>query len=81
MKKDLRTGQSILEYTLLLGAVIAVIVAVLLGNGGIKSKVESVYTRTGTALETTTNDLTTGVFTDTGTGTGGSTEGSTGTGG
>lgn len=62
MRKDLRTGQSILEYTLLLGAIIAVLVAVLLGNGGIKSKVENAYKKTGTALETTTNDLTAGIF-------------------
>ncbi len=62
MKRLDKSGQSILEYTLLLGAVIAVIVFVLLGNNGIKSKVESVYNKTGDALNNTANDLTTGVF-------------------
>lgn len=57
-----RKGQSILEYTLLLGAIIAVIVAVLLGNGGIKSKVQGSYEKFGTAIEKTNSDLTTGVF-------------------
>lgn len=57
-----RKGQSILEYTLLLGAIIAVIVAVLLGNGGIKSKVQGTYNKFGDAIEKTNNDLTTGVF-------------------
>lgn len=62
MKKDLRTGQSILEYTLLLGMIIAVILVVLFKNDGLKKKVEDTYTKTGTALETTTNNLTSGVF-------------------
>ena len=55
-------GQSILEYTLVLGAVIAVVVAVLFGSGGIKDKVQSAYTKTGTAVEKTSDDLTSGVF-------------------
>jgi len=62
MRKDRRKGQSILEYTLLLGAIIAVLVAVLLNEGGVKSKVTQTYNKVGTALENTTNDLTTGVF-------------------
>ncbi len=62
MDRDLRKGQSILEYTLLLGAVIAVVVAVLLGSGGIKDKISSAYNKTGEALEQTTDDLTAGVF-------------------
>lgn len=60
--RDLRKGQSILEYTLVLGAVIAVIVAVMFGNGGIKSKVQNAYNKTGTAIENTVNDLDKGVF-------------------
>lgn len=55
-------GQSILEYTLLLGAVITVIVAVLLGSGGIRDKISGAYNKTGDALSNTTNDLTGGVF-------------------
>ena len=59
------SGQSILEYTLVLGAVIAVIVAVLLGRGGIKDKVQASYERTGDAITQTTNDLSSGVFSGT----------------
>ena len=64
MRKHYRKGQSILEYTLLLGAIIAVIVAVLLGggNGGIKGQINSTYSKFGNAVENTTNDLTVGVF-------------------
>ena len=62
MRKDRREGQSILEYTLLLGAIIAVLVVVLLNSGGVKDKVSATYTKVGTALESTTNDLTLGVF-------------------
>lgn len=58
-------GQSILEYTLVLGAVIAVIVFVLLGKGGIKDKVQASYERTGDAITQTTNDLSSGVFSGT----------------
>ncbi|MCX5705563.1 MAG: hypothetical protein NTZ92_05875 [Candidatus Omnitrophica bacterium] len=61
-------GQSILEYTLVLGAVIAVIVLVLLGKGGIKDKVQASYERTGDAITQTTNDLSSGVFSGTGSG-------------
>ena len=57
-----RKGQSILEYTLVLGAVIAVIVFVLLGEGGIKQKVQDAYTKSGDAISNTTRDLTAGVF-------------------
>jgi Flp pilus assembly pilin Flp len=55
-------GQSILEYTLVLGAVIAVVVYVLLGQGGIKNKVQSAYEKSGDAITKTANDLTSGVF-------------------
>jgi len=60
-----KRGQSILEYTLVLGAVIAVIVFVLLGQGGIKQKVQDTYIKTGDAITQTSNDLTSGVFTGT----------------
>jgi Flp pilus assembly pilin Flp len=62
MRRNRRKGQSILEYTLLLGAIIAVLVIVLLNEGGIKGKVQASYQKVGTAVENTTNDLTTGVF-------------------
>ena len=62
MKRNSKSGQSILEYTLVLGAVIAVIVAVLLGPSGIKDKINATYSAAGTALETTSADLTGGIF-------------------
>ena len=62
MRARYRNGQSILEYTLVLGAVIAVIVFVLLGEGGIKQKVQDAYTASGDAISNTTKDLTAGVF-------------------
>jgi len=63
MKRDFRKGQSILEYTLLLGAIIAVVIAVLLSNGGMKSKVEDTYGAFGNAVSKTSDDIqTTGVF-------------------
>lgn len=61
-KRRFRRAQSILEYTLLLGAIIAVIVAVLLANGGIRDRIRGVYDRTGQALQDTTTDLTGGIF-------------------
>ncbi|MFA5157452.1 MAG: hypothetical protein WC532_08760 [Candidatus Omnitrophota bacterium] len=62
MKRPLKRGQSILEYALLLGAIIAVIVAALLGRGGIQSKVRNSYDTFGDAIESTTTDLTSSVF-------------------
>lgn len=62
MKTNHRRGQSILEYTLILGAVIGVVVVVLLSPNGIKDKVSGAYNRTGEALANTTADLTGGIF-------------------
>jgi Flp pilus assembly pilin Flp len=67
MLTRLRKGQSVLEYTLLLGAVIAVIVAVLLGTGGddessIKGKIKGAYEDAGSAIEEVTSEMTHGVF-------------------
>ncbi len=65
MRKDCRKGQSILEYTLLLGAIIAVLIAVLLGTGGnsgVKGKVQDTYNTVGDSLTKTTTDLSLGVF-------------------
>lgn len=61
MRKELRRGQSILEYTLLLGAIIAVVIIILFtGAGGgtsMKDRVEQTYDRSGQALEDTTTDV------------------------
>lgn len=62
MSKHFESGQSILEYTLLLGAIIAIIVTVLLGTGGIKEKMQTAYEKAGTAIENTANDLDEGIF-------------------
>ena len=62
MKKYFKRGQSILEYTLLLGAIIAIIVAILLSQGGIKDKVRDTYTKFGDTVSNASDDLTTGVF-------------------
>ena len=65
MEKCFKKGQSILEYTLILGAVIAVLVVALLGTsgqGGIKNKVGSAYDKAGNAISTTTSDLSHGIF-------------------
>ena len=57
MRKDCRKGQSILEYTLLLGAIIAVLIAVLLNEGGVRNKVQATYTKAGESLTNTINSL------------------------
>ena len=57
-------GQSILEYTLILGAVIAVLAAALLNSGGIKDKIGTSYDKVGNALENAVDDLTSGMFYD-----------------
>ncbi len=55
-----KSGQSILEYTLVLGAVIAVIVLVLFTT--IKPKIQSTYEKTGTALDKASDSLAQGIF-------------------
>lgn len=64
MRLHSRTGQSVLEYTLILGVVIAAIVWVLLGTEehSIQSAVKGAYESSEQALETTVGDLTSGVF-------------------
>jgi Flp pilus assembly pilin Flp len=63
MIRNRKRGQSILEYTLVLGAVIAVVVFVLFKKDtGIKDKVQDAYERAGEAIGSTTTDLTAGVF-------------------
>ncbi len=60
MRRDFKKGQSILEYTLLLGAVITVIVVALFG--GVKGKIQGAYDKAGDAIQSTTDDLTAGIF-------------------
>jgi len=63
MRLKYRVGQSILEYTLVLGAAIAVIVFVLLNpTTGIKKKVQDAYVKSGDALSATADNLTANVF-------------------
>lgn len=62
MRRKFEAGQSILEYTLVLGAVIAVIVLVLLGPGGIKSKIKTTYDNTSAALDKRTAEMTHGIY-------------------
>ena len=51
-------AQGILEYALLLGAIVAVIVIVLVKQGGIGSSVHDSYINLGNSIKTTTGDLT-----------------------
>ena len=60
MSRKGRKGQSILEYTLLLAAIIAVIVIVITGT--FRPQVKATYERVGGALGNTTNNLNFGVF-------------------
>ncbi len=64
MLRTLRKSQGVLEYTLLLGAIIAVIVAVLLGSGdrSIKGRVEEAYLKAGDAIEGVSESMTQGIF-------------------
>jgi len=57
-----KKSQGILEYTLLLGAIIAVVVVVLMKQGGIVSHVKDTYTKAGNAVNATTTNATFGVF-------------------
>jgi Flp pilus assembly pilin Flp len=61
MNKIYRKGQSILEYTLLLGAIIAVLVAVLL-NGGARGSMQTAYNKVGNSLTDTISKLDSQVF-------------------
>lgn len=62
MKKYLNKGQGILEYTLLFGAVVAVLILVIFKPNGIQDKVKTAYDKTGNALEKATDDLTNDIF-------------------
>lgn len=66
MKLDRKRGQSVLEYTLILGVVIAAIVAVLFGPSGtgsnVSQSVTSTFTKSADALQKSVNDMAYGVF-------------------
>jgi len=65
IKRKSKSGQSILEYTLLLGVVIAIIVTILLGvsgQGGMRQTIGDAYNKTGEALNETATNLTGGLF-------------------
>lgn len=59
-----KKGQSVLEYTLILGVVVAAIIFVLVGagGGGVRQGIEDAYDASATALQTTVTDLNEGVF-------------------
>jgi uncharacterized protein (UPF0333 family) len=61
MVRDTKKGQSILEYTLVVGAVIAVLIIVLLGgpskNANVKNKIYRTYTKTANAINATEKDI------------------------
>ena len=56
MKKSWKKGQSALEYTLILGAVIAVIVVVLFSAGGLQGRIQNAYQKAGQAVDKTATD-------------------------
>jgi len=58
--RRMKKAQSILEYTLLLGVVIGVVVAVLMGP--MQTKINTVYTNTGGALDKVGSQLNQGIF-------------------
>ncbi|MDD5155802.1 MAG: hypothetical protein PHF11_04875 [Candidatus Omnitrophica bacterium] len=65
MGKKNRRGQSILEYTLILGVVIGIAILVLFGGGantGMKGAINSTYQKAGNAITNTTAELNVGVF-------------------
>ncbi|MCP4652933.1 MAG: hypothetical protein GY858_06065 [Candidatus Omnitrophica bacterium] len=58
-----KKAQGILEYTLLLGAIIAVVVTVMMKkDSGVAARVKKTYEKAGTAIDKTNKDLNVGVF-------------------
>ena len=68
-----KKSQGLLEYTLLLGAIIAIVVVVLMGKNGIGNATKTTYTNAGKAIANTMskaqNDI--GIFNGTATDEGG----------
>jgi len=62
VKKKNSKGQSILEYTLILGVVIGIVILVVFRSGGMKSAINDTYNKSATAINTTTSELNKGVF-------------------
>ncbi|MFC1594073.1 hypothetical protein ACFL38_01975 [Candidatus Omnitrophota bacterium] len=58
-----KKGQSIVEYTLVFAVIIAALIAILFSGGGVRDSLDTAYTSTNAALNTTVNDMSTGVFT------------------
>jgi len=54
MLTKMKKAQGLLEYTLLLGAIVAIVIVVLMGQGGLASKVKTTYNTVGS---TTTNTV------------------------
>ena len=50
-----RKAQGLLEYTLLLGAIVAIVVVVLLKQGGVASTAKDTYIASGNAISNTLN--------------------------
>ena len=50
-----RKAQGLLEYTLLLGAIVAIVVVVLMGQGGIGGKTKATYMKSGNAMTNVMN--------------------------
>jgi hypothetical protein len=51
-------AQGILEYTIMLAAIVAIIVVVMLKSGGVGTNVKSSYLRMGEVMNNTVTDLT-----------------------
>lgn len=63
MDRNRRKGQSILEYTLLLGVIIAAIVTILLGgNFSLQNKLQGTYNKANDTIGNVANKLNEGVF-------------------
>ena len=65
MKRMQKKGQSILEYTLILGVVIGIVVVAVFGRGGtggMKGSIDATYNKSATAINKTVGELTKGVF-------------------
>jgi len=63
MKRPPKTGQSIVEYTLLLGVVVGIIAVVMLSSGGkVRKGVADAYNKAGDALGNATTNLTSALF-------------------
>jgi Flp pilus assembly pilin Flp len=62
MMKRFRKAQGVLEYTLFLAAIIAVIMVILFRTGGFQSAVNSTYSKVIGAMNKTANNATAGVF-------------------